>query len=149
MRELSGVILERIVNVAKVWWSATRHASHPSVSQPGRVALRCWRLKASGCFRKRDREEAGAVRSPQPSAGACAIPRTIISTGRYYSTGRKACHCRRWVVIDDAYSAGETMTRAELSGQVSWDTLFYSCYSIVRLNYRIHLRRGKSAIYVR
>jgi hypothetical protein len=53
------------------------------------------------------------------------------------------------IMVKNAYSAGESMTRAELSGQVSWDTLFYSCYSIVRLNYRIHLGRGKSAIYVR
>lgn len=50
-------------------------------------------------------------------------------------------HCLR---SPDGFAA-----RAELSGQLSRNILFYSCYSIVRLNHRIRSRRGKSAIYVR
>ena len=36
------------------------------------------------------------------------------------------------MVVEDASDDGKIMTRAELPGQVSWDIMFYSCYSTAK-----------------
>jgi hypothetical protein len=36
------------------------------------------------------------------------------------------------MVVEDASNAGKIITRAELSGQVSRDILFYSCYNTAK-----------------